>query len=144
MSRGLVAKAETTVHASPQRVWRALTDPDEVAKYMFGARVDTDWKAGSPITWRGDWKGRPYEDKGEILKVEPGRMLQYTHYSGMSGKPDKPENYHTVTITLSSLDRKTVVVLTQDNNPDENARKHSDENWAMMLGEMKKVAERSA
>ncbi|MGH8125880.1 MAG: SRPBCC domain-containing protein [Rhodanobacteraceae bacterium] len=141
MSRGLLAKAETAVDASPQRVWQALTDPDEIAQYMFGARVLTDWKVGSPITWKGEWKGKPYEDKGEILRVEPERMLQYTHYSGMSGKSDIPENYHTVTITLSGQARQTIVTLTQDNNPDENAKKHSDDNWAMMLKGMKRIAE---
>ncbi|TWP36965.1 SRPBCC family protein [Leekyejoonella antrihumi] len=54
------------VDAPPERVWNALTDPDQVAQYMMGSRAETDWKPGSPITWSGQWKGEPYQDKGEV------------------------------------------------------------------------------
>jgi len=46
---GKVASAETDIDAPRREVWRALTDPDEIEKYMFGSRVETDWKPGSPI-----------------------------------------------------------------------------------------------
>jgi uncharacterized protein YndB with AHSA1/START domain len=54
---GKVATATVDIDATPQRVWSALTDPDEIEKYMFGSRVDTDWKPGSPIVWRGELYG---------------------------------------------------------------------------------------
>ena len=44
-----VARAETEIEARPAQVWDALTDPDLIQKYMFGSRVETDWKVGSPI-----------------------------------------------------------------------------------------------
>jgi hypothetical protein len=43
---------------------------------MFGSEVTTDWKPGSPITWKGEFEGRAYEDKGEVIAVEPGRRLR--------------------------------------------------------------------
>jgi uncharacterized protein YndB with AHSA1/START domain len=108
---------------------------------MFGTNVASDWKEGSPIVWKGEWKGKAYEDKGVILKLQPERMLQYSHFSPLSGQPDKPENYHTVTIELSSDEAKTLVSLSQDNNPTEEARKHSEENWKTMLANLKKFLE---
>ena len=65
-----VATAETEIEASPAEVWKALTDPELIKKYMFGSEVVTDWQPGSPITWKGEYEGKPYEDKGEILEVE--------------------------------------------------------------------------
>ena len=75
------ATADVVVAASPERVWRALTDPGQIAEYMMGSRVDTDWQPGSPITWSGEWQGKAYQDKGEVLELEPGTRLVVTHYS---------------------------------------------------------------
>ena len=80
-----VATARTEIEASPQEVWKALTDPALIGKYMFGTKVETDWKPGSPIVWKGEYEGKRYEDKGEILDVQPGKRLELTHYSPLSG-----------------------------------------------------------
>ena len=44
-----IAKAETTIKASPDKVWNALTDPGMINKYMFGTTVISDWKEGNKI-----------------------------------------------------------------------------------------------
>jgi uncharacterized protein YndB with AHSA1/START domain len=76
-----------------------------------------------------------------ILRAEPGRVLEYTHYSPLSGQPDVPENYHTVTIELSEQSGRTTVVLSQDNNATEQEREHSEKNWAGVLSGLKKLLE---
>jgi uncharacterized protein YndB with AHSA1/START domain len=73
---GYVAKAEAEIEAPAARVWRALTDPDEIEQYMFGSRVETDWEPGSQIVWRGTYEGKAYEDKGEVVTIEPERRLE--------------------------------------------------------------------
>jgi uncharacterized protein YndB with AHSA1/START domain len=112
-----------------------------IKQYMFGTNVVTDWKKGSPIAWQGEWQGKAYEDKGIILQIEPERILQYSHFSPLSGQPDIPENYHTVTITLSGKGPQTTVTFTQDNNESEEAREHSEKNWQMMIEGLKKLLE---
>ena len=62
---GNLATAETEIEAPASRVWAALTDPDQIKEYMFGSQVETSWEVGSPITWNGEYEGRPYQDKGE-------------------------------------------------------------------------------
>jgi uncharacterized protein YndB with AHSA1/START domain len=136
-----VARAATTIDAPVSAVWRALVTPDLIARYMFGTTVASDWKEGSPITWKGEWKGRKYEDKGVILRFEPERRLQYSHFSPLSGLPDRPESYHTVTIELAEADQGTRVSLTQDNNPTAESREHSEKNWQTMLDGLRKVLE---
>ena len=141
MARGIVATASTTIHAPASKVWDALVDPTKIKQYMFGTDVKSDFKVGSPITWKGEWKGRAYEDKGVVQRIAPNRLLQYTHFSPLAGLPDKPENYHTVAIELSGDDGETKVKLSQDNNATEEERAHSAENWSMMLEGLKKLLE---
>lgn len=139
--KDFVAHASTTIEAPVAIVWQALTDPDLIEQYMFGTKVVTDWRKGSPITWQGEWQGTSYKDKGVILEIEPQQLLKYSHYSPLSGKPDVPENYHTVTIELSREGEQSVVLLSQDNNDTEEARAHSEENWQSMLEGLKNVVE---
>jgi uncharacterized protein YndB with AHSA1/START domain len=130
-----------TVDAARDNVWQALVNPDAVKQYMFGTQVASDWHEGSPITWKGDWHGKAYEDKGVILRFEPGRILEYSHFSPLAGLADAPENYHRVKIELSAAGNQTRVELAQDNNPTEEARASSEKNWGMMLAGLKKYLE---
>ena len=142
MIRGYEAINKVTINAPRAEVWDALTNPEKVKKWMHGTEMSTDWKEGSPITWTGEWQGKPYQDKGEVLAIEPERMLRYTHWSPMGGSEDTPENYHTVTYELAGSDGKTTLTLRQDNNrTQEEADKMAKENWGPVLKGLKETAE---
>jgi uncharacterized protein YndB with AHSA1/START domain len=142
MDRGFVARASIVISAPVARVWNALVDPEKIRQYMFGVNVISDWREGGSIVWKGEWLGKAYEDRGVILTMERGRVIQYSHFSPLSGIPDAPEYHHIVTIELSGDDSLTIVTLSQDNNPTEQARVHSQKNWELMLESMKNLLER--
>ena len=142
MNKGLIAKASISINAPTGKVWDALTNPALIKQYMFGTTVISDWKEGRPIVWKGEWQGRTYADRGVILKLKPERLIRYSHFSPLSGKPDLPENYHTVTVELVSDGASTTVLLSQDNNETEEEREHSEQNWKMMLDALKKLLEK--
>lgn len=142
MAEEIISEASTTINASIDNAWDALVNPQKIKQYMFGTTVVSDWKEGSSIVWKGEFKGKKYEDKGEILKFKPQNLLQYSHYSPLSGQKDVPENYHRVTIELTDQTNGIDVVLTQDNNPDEKTREHSENNWNMMLKALKETVEK--
>jgi len=116
-------------------------NPEAIKQYMFGTDVVSGWREGSRIVWKGEWQGKVYEDNGMILQLRPRRRIQYSHFSPLSGLPDKPENYHTVTIELSGDENETRISLSQDNNATEDARAHSEKNWGTMLAALKKFLE---
>lgn len=138
---GLHAHAAVDVHAPPERVWRALTDPAEIATYMMGSRVETTWEPGTPITWSGEWQGKAYQDRGEVLEVQPARRLAVTHWSPLTGEDDVPENYHTVRYELAGSDGGTRVTLDQDGCASEEQAEQFSRNWQGMLEGLKQVAE---
>jgi uncharacterized protein YndB with AHSA1/START domain len=141
MNKDLMAKASIDINAPAEKVWQALVNPKAIKQYMFGTDAISNWREGSPIVWKGEWKGKAYEDKGVILQFKPEQTLQYSHFSPLAGLPDEPENYHTVTIKLSNHGKQTQVSLTQDNNANEEARAESEKNWGMMLEGLKKFVE---
>jgi uncharacterized protein YndB with AHSA1/START domain len=135
------AQATTTIHAPVSKVWDALTRPDLIKQYLFGTDVVTDWKVGSPILYKGEWQGKPFEDKGEILRVEPEKVLVSTHWSPLSGVPYTPENVHTVTYKLNGNGDSTEVTIMQDNNANEKEKAESEKNWNAVLAGMQKLLE---
>jgi uncharacterized protein YndB with AHSA1/START domain len=137
----LISKASTTINAPAEKVWEALTNPEIVKQYFFGTNQQSDWKVGSDITWTGEWEGKAYKDKGKILDIVPGKRLQYTYFSSMTGDADLPENYRTVTFDLKGNGNSTEITITQDNNKSEESRAHSEQNWNWILDSMKKLLE---
>lgn len=140
---GYVATAETQIEAAPALVWQALTDPERIKEWMFGSLVESDWQPGSPITWSGEFQGKSYQDKGEILAVEPERLLRMTHFSPLTGAEDVPANYHTVEYRLEPHGDGTHLSLEQDNAGSEDEAAHSAETWSAMLSGLKQYVEKA-
>ena len=136
-----IATAEIDTFAPPSRVWAALTDPAQIRQYFFGSVVDTDWAVGSPITWSGEYEGKAYQDKGEVLECTPETRLKVSHFSPLAGQPDEPENYHVITYDLSARDGGTHVSMTQDNNGDDDEARRASSTWETMLAGLKKTVE---
>jgi uncharacterized protein YndB with AHSA1/START domain len=134
---GFIATAETDIAAAPARVWTALTEPDEIAAYMWGTGVETTWQIGSPITWNGEHDGKAYQDKGEVLAYDEPHVLSVTHYSPLMGQPDEPKNYHTLVYTLGAGGDRTHVSLTQDGCDSDAQAEQFSANWQQMLDGLK-------
>ncbi len=140
MGKDYVVEVSIMLNASPSKVWNVLTDPELIKKYLFGTDTVTDWKVGSDIKWMGVWKGKKYEDKGKILKVEHGKLLEYTYWSSMSGLPDTPENYKKVTYRITRGLKATKLTIIQTNNTKE-GKAHSEQNWKAVSEGIKKIIE---
>lgn len=138
---GRIATAQVHVDAPVERVWRALTNPDDVREWMFGTTLETDWTPGSPIRWSGEYEGRAYQDKGEVVEVDEPRSLTVTHFSPLTGLADEPENYHTVTYVLTDERERTRLAIIQDNNTTHEQVAHSRANWQQALKALKQYVE---
>jgi len=67
---------EIEIATTPERLWKAITDPEETRRYWYGALSKSDWKVGSRWTSESD-EGEVYLD-GEILEIDPPRRLVHT------------------------------------------------------------------
>ena len=141
MNKALIAKAAVTINAPTSEIWEAITNPEFIKQYLFGADVITDWKEGSPINYTGIYQGKVYEDKGIVLKVEPEKLLLITHWSPLSGSSDSPENYHQVRYDLAAEKGNTHLTITQDNNATKEEQEQNSNFWKTALEGLKKLLE---
>lgn len=141
MENTLTLEVNILIKASKAAVWKALTDPDQIKKYLFGTETVSDWAVGGPITFGGVWEGKPYLDKGTILQIEKEKVLKYNYWSTLSGTEDKPENYANIVYSLEEKNGETVFSILQDSIKTNEALEHSQQNWKMVMDSLKELLE---
>ena len=132
-----------TIHASPAKVWTALTEPHAMQKWMSETEIEiiTDWKEGAPMIIRGPWYKTHFENKGTVLLFEPEQALQYSHLSSLSRLPDTPANYTVIGFSLTPGNAQTILELTLNNFPTEAIYRHFNFYWNVTLHLLKKYVE---
>lgn len=132
-----------TITANPQRVWAALTIPEQMKHWMAETDLDikTNWQIGGPITVLGEAHHTYFENKGRVLEYQPEHTLQYSHLSSLSGLPDKPGNYTLLEFRLTPRQAQTELTLTITNFPTESIYRHFAFYWNVSLEILKKQLE---
>lgn len=115
MNGPLIISNTAQINASRAKIWNALVNPEETKKYMFGCEALSDWEIGSPLLWQGSHDGNPMVFvKGTVLDIELENYLAYTTIDPNDHSlADVPENYLTVTYTITTEDDKTILTITQ-------------------------------
>jgi uncharacterized protein YndB with AHSA1/START domain len=133
-----VVRKSVNIHASPEKVWKALTDPEITRKYFYGCRVESPWKVGSDISWKRKMLWIPFELKGKIIDLKEPNLLQYT--------VDHRDKKGSSEVKLSLVDEggKTTVHCMDDvgETPGMEKRyKRSLKGWKKILKGLKKTVE---
>ncbi len=143
MKHDLVVAKSVDIHASPSKVWEALTNPAIIKEYLYGTEAITDWKVGSEVIFQGEYQGQKYRDKGLVVENDLNRLLSYRYWTAFSGLEDKPENYSLTTYTLTpKSDDVTTLTWTQKGFANEEGYKHSESGMDAFLATFKAKAER--
>ena len=117
---------------------------------MFGCETVSDWKVGSALLWKGNYEGQDIIFvKGNIVEIEPEKLLIYTTIDPNSTIDDVSENYLHVTYSLLSENEKTILTVTQGdyNTVSEGEKRYQEaynngEGWNPILSEIKKLIEK--
>jgi uncharacterized protein YndB with AHSA1/START domain len=131
---------EIYIGAAPAKVWQGLTDGDFTRQYVYGTRMQTNFKKGSPYAFVGDGNFNVVD--GEILEIQPNKRLVMTwraHWDEAVSK-DRPSR---VTYDLSSAGADvTKLAVVHDQFEGETATfKGSVEGWPLMLSSLKTLLE---
>ncbi len=123
-----------TLNALPDKVWDALTNPEQTRKYMFNCSVNSTWQVGSSITWQGNFEGYESGERGVILECEPEKKMKYSSIDPNFGIEMLPENYLHITYNLNRMDEQTELVMTIENfNQDKERLNHVSKGWDTII-----------
>ncbi|WP_407149793.1 SRPBCC domain-containing protein [Bradyrhizobium sp. ORS 86] len=140
------------IAAEPIHVWNAIVDPC-AGETWRNAHFKTDWRIGAAIEIEAVIGARRYRDKGCVIDVEPPSRLAYSYWSRVSGLPDIPESYSTITMALEADGNETVLTVTQHVPPSpprrgdgweigaDSGAKHTAFYWRMALPRLKRIVE---
>jgi len=64
---------EVYIHATPERIWQAITDPDLTRRYYYGTLVRSTWEPGARLSY--DYPDGTLAADGKVLEVDPPRRL---------------------------------------------------------------------
>lgn len=129
----------TYIRTTPEKLWSALTDTDFMQQYWFNARVESDFRKGSP--WKIVYEDGRVMDTGEILEsVAPKRLvIKWRH----EFRPElKAEGYAICTMELEPV--ADVVKLTVMHSIDKENAKFIEAvsgGWPKILSNLKSLLE---
>lgn len=123
---------EIFIKTTPERLWAAITDPEQRSKYNFGARIETDWKAGSrfEMTSPGGLLGN-----GEVLEADPPLRLVHT-MAALWDDDVKAEGSSRVTWEIEPIADSCRLIVLHDQLRD-GANEQLFGGWPMILSGLK-------
>ena len=134
---GDTAVFEIYIKATPERIWQAITDPEERAKYSFGVQVHSDWTTGS--SYRAGAPGGVAISEGENLVVEPPHLLVQSFHALWSDEV-KAQGTTRVTWEIEQVGDSCRLTVVHDRLP-ESANAELYGGWPMILSGLKTLLE---
>jgi uncharacterized protein YndB with AHSA1/START domain len=126
------------IAAPPEKVWQGFVSPESNRILFMGAELEADLKPGGPMNWVGtgpDGKRMVFV-RGEVLKSEPPRLLEYSFAFGSSSKVSR------VSIELVPETEATCVSVTHDQwAEDDSAYAPTADGWPRILSRLKTLIE---
>ncbi|GAB3755553.1 ArsR/SmtB family transcription factor [Microlunatus parietis] len=144
----------TYIKTSPERLWRALTEPAFTRRY-WGTTFETDWQPGSPMVWV-DQSGHRIEDPEQVvLEAVPHRRLCYTWHTFTTEWADgagvsaehlarlRAERRSKITFDLEPAgdDLVRLTVIHGDCEPDGDLLQMISGGWPHLLSDLKTLLE---
>jgi uncharacterized protein YndB with AHSA1/START domain len=128
---------EIYIKTTPERLWEAITDRDQRAKYSFGVETESDWSEGS--TYRSSVPGVIDIAEGENVEVDPPRKLVQT-FTALWSDEVKEEGASRVTWEIEPVgDSCRLTVVHDQLTPGVNGELYGG--WPMILSGLKTLLE---
>ena len=126
---------EIFIKTTPERLWEAITDPDQRSKYNFGARVTSDWTPGSHYEMSA-MGGAVNLGEGEILEVDkPRRLVQSARF--LWSDDVKNEGTSRITWEIESIGDDSCRLTVIHDQMREGANDEIYGGWPMILSGLK-------
>ncbi len=128
------------IRTTPEKLWDALTNPEVTQQYWYGARLESDWTVGAPITFHKT-QGAP--DTGVVLVADRPRTLAFSWHISWGDMAKERDSRVTFSIAPTGDGVKLTVV--HDELEDGGAVMEAMKNgWRGILAGLKSTLEADA
>jgi len=129
----------TYIRTTPDKLWRALTEPEFTRQYWMATTHESEWKPGA--SWKIIFADGRMADSGEIVEIEPQRrmVLKWRHEI----IPDlTAEGYSRMTYELEQQGEAVKLTLLHEmDRPNSKFIKAVSTGWPMILSSLKSLLE---
>ena len=129
----------TYIRTTPEKLWRALLDPDFTRQYWVATWQESEWKPGS--SWRIMIPDGRVADSGEVLEIEPNRRLVLKWRNEF--RPElREEGYSRMTYELEQKgDSVKLTVIHEMDRPESKFIEAVTGGWPHILASLKSLLE---
>jgi uncharacterized protein YndB with AHSA1/START domain/DNA-binding transcriptional ArsR family regulator len=128
---------EVFIKTTPERLWEAITDPEQRARYSFGVGTHSDWTPGSE--YKSSSSGGLAIAAGRNLEVDPPRLLVQS-FDALWSDDVKAQGTTRVTWEIEPIGSSCRLTVTHDQLPaSANAELYGG--WPMILSGLKTLLE---
>jgi len=129
----------TYIRTTPEKLWRALLDPEFTRQYWVGTHQESDWKPGA--SWRLMIPDGRVVDSGEIVEIDPQRKLVLTWRKEFIPELHL-EGYSRLTYELEQQgDSVKLTVLHEMDKPGSKLIEAVSNGWPLILASLKSLLE---
>lgn len=132
-----MAVFETYIKTTPERLWAAITDSEQRARYSFGVGVRSDWTLGS--RYESSVPGMADITAGENVEVDPPRRLVQT-FTALWSDEVEAAGESRVTWEIEPVGTSCRLTVTHDHLP-AGANPELYGGWPMILAGLKTLLE---
>jgi uncharacterized protein YndB with AHSA1/START domain/DNA-binding transcriptional ArsR family regulator len=128
---------EVFIKTTPERLWEAITDPEQRKRYSFGVETRSDWTAGSEYS--ASVPGVVDIAAGQNIEVDPPRLLVQT-FNALWSDEVRAQGTTRVTWEIEPVGTSCRLTVTHDQlPPGANAELYGG--WPMILSGLKTLLE---
>ena len=129
----------TYIRTTPEKLWRALIEPEFTRQFWCETWQDCEWKPGA--SWRLMIPDGGVGDTGEVLEIEPQRRLVLTWRNEF--KPElREEGYSRLTYQLEQQgDSVKLTVIHEIDKADSKFVEAVSNGWPAIMASLKSLLE---
>lgn len=129
----------TYIRTTPEKLWKALIDPEFTCQFWSETWQDCEWKPGSP--WRLMIPDGRVADSGEVLEIEPQKRLVLKWRNEF--KPElREEGYSRMTYEIEKKGQSVkLTVIHEMERPGSKFIDAVSGGWPMILASLKSLLE---
>jgi uncharacterized protein YndB with AHSA1/START domain len=129
----------TYIRTTPEKLWKALTEPEFTRQCWFNTTQESKWKPGA--SWKILTPDGSVTDSGEVLEIEPNRRLVLKWRNEF--KPElKAEGYSRLTYQLEKEGKSVkLTVIHQIEKEGSKLIEAVSNGWPHILSSLKSLLE---